>query len=179
MSSSKNTRNQDGGNSSDWAKFPASENVDMNSKAITNLAELNGSRGQPVGYVLTINTDNTLVWSAGGGGGGVPSAWAQYRAVQDVDISSYSLKRVNDISLAKLNGASFPDSIPVPPANVNYVLTASSTPNTLIWGRPPMATYGTDDPSEGPTFGISGDVYFKIDSVVGGVSGSSVRIFFA
>lgn len=163
MSSSKNTRNQDGGNSSDWAKFPASENVDMNSKVITNLAGLNGSQSQPQGYVLTIGTGNTLVWSAGGGGGGVPSAWAQYPAVQDVDISNYSLKRVNDISLAKLNGASFPASIPPPLSpNVNYVLTASSTPNRLIWRRPPMATQGQEDPSLGPTFGISGDVYFKI-----------------
>jgi hypothetical protein len=124
---SKNTRNQTGGGGADWSTFPATQNVDMDDYDFSNVGGLNNSATATSGYVLTISIDKSLVWAAAGGG--TASAWSTFPATQNVDMNNYSLIKVSNVSLQKINGASYPQTL----GTTGQVLTISSTANTLYW----------------------------------------------
>jgi len=76
-----------GGSPSNWATYPATDNVDINNKNIINVSNINAQSYSLNGQPFT------------GGGGGSPSNWATYLANHEVDMSNNNIINASNITL--------------------------------------------------------------------------------
>ena len=91
------TINASGGNVSLWATFPASQDVNMSNRNISNVRDITLSGG-----VLRFPSGATTMSASGNAcivnGNDIVSRWASYKASQLVDLSGQNMSNVNNIT---------------------------------------------------------------------------------